>query len=163
MGWFGGDCIYSLNRKATPQSIRHDKSTTRARAGAGSLWGFMYVRGVWLPVVCPRVSAMVTNKIKIWLVRGYARDTPPPLHLLCKPDIFFLLFRLSVWLICEPLGRTGFPKEKTPAGRTNRGGNFANLWGAWGVIGFTPEGLGPMVASFFRFVNTFFTYFVIFW
>ena len=76
--------------------------------------GLAYVRGV-------KVSVMVTNKIKIWLVRGYARDTPPPRHLLCKPDIFFLLFRLSVWLICEPLGETGVPNEKTPTGGTSGG------------------------------------------
>jgi len=106
--------------------------------------------------------ATINDKIKKNLtVYGYARDTPPPLHMLCKPDIFFLLFRLSVWLICEPLGGTGVPNEKTPAGRTNRG-NFANLWGDRGDIGFTPAGLGPMVASFFRFVNPLFTFFVIF-
>ena len=60
-------------------------------------------------------------------MRGYARDTPPPLHLLCKPDIFFLLLRLSIWLICEPLGETRPPKEKPPAGRTNRGAIHVTL------------------------------------
>ena len=89
--------------------------------------GFVCVRGVWLPAAGGKVSAMLTNKIKIWLVRGYARDTPPPRHLLCKPDIFFLLFRLSIWLICEPLGETPPPNRKPPAGRTNRGAIHVTL------------------------------------
>ena len=154
--------------KGHPTANKHDKSITRGRAGAGSLWGFpmcsrglAYVRGV-------KVSAMLTNKIKIWLVRGYARVTPPPLHLLCKPDIFFLLFRLSIWLICEPLGRTPPPKEKPPAGRTSKGAIHVTLRTIGGnrgtgvCIGFTPAGLGPMVASFSAFVNTFFSFLVIF-
>ena len=61
------------------------------------------------------------------------------------------------------VGENRVPQRKNPRWANQQGGNFANLWGAWGDIGFTPEGLGPMVASFFRFVNTFFTYFVIFW
>jgi len=68
-------------------------------------------------------------------MRGYARDTPPPLHLLCKHDIFFLLFRLSIWLICEPLGEPGLPQRKNPRWANQQGGhscNFANHWGETG-------------------------------
>jgi len=75
-------------------------------------------------------------------VRGYARVTPPPLHLLCKPDIFFLLFRLSIWLICEPLGKNPPPKEKPPAGRTNRGTIHVTLRTFGGKPRGKPGGLG---------------------
>jgi hypothetical protein len=67
------------------------------------------------------------------------------------------------------IGEEPGPQTKNPPLGEPTGGhscNFANLWGenrgAWVCIGFTPAGLGPMVASFFAFVNTFFTFLVIF-
>ena len=61
------------------------------------------------------------GEIKIYLLDTHARDTPPPCQLLCKPDIFFLLLRLSIWLICEPLGETRPPKKNPPLGEPTGG------------------------------------------
>ena len=66
------------------------------------------------------------------------------------------------------IGEKPTPKQKTPRWANQQGGhscNFANHWGETGGlgmdIGFTPAGLGPMVASFSAFVNPFFYFFSI--
>ena len=158
MGWFVRVCIYSLNRKATPDINRHDKSASRARARAGVRRVSCMFAGFGYRLQGSRVSAMVSNKIKIWLVRGYARDTPPPRHLLCKPDIFFVLLGLSIQGI---LRTPRVPNRKAPP--ENQRGPFCEpLGGLQGTKGVYPGRTRSYSSVKFTICQQVFSFLVIF-
>jgi hypothetical protein len=73
----------------------------RVRA-CGILRGLVCVRGVGGGLDITGLQSLNEMLQKYLAVRGCARATPPPMHLLCKPDMFFCIFWLPIWFICKP-------------------------------------------------------------
>ena len=115
-GIMGEKHIY-LASKGHPLGYQNGKRLTCACVCACS-----YVFAGFGYVVC-RVFAGITHLLQVGQVKiycrvcGCARATPPPCHLLCKPDIFFVFFDYQYGLFANHWGSRGESgQKKTPLG-----------------------------------------------
>ena len=94
--------------------------------------------------------------IKKFVVRGYARATGDPRHLLCKPDIIFVFFRLAIRVILRTIGvpyrGSRVSGHKKPPPEDQQGGSLRTVRGTIreiekmeGSIGYTPGRLRAIV------------------
>ena len=112
----------------------------------------MWVAGTgcrgWLPGGVPDHLGEVTNRDKNRAVRAYARATGVPRHLLCNPDIFFVVLGYRYGIPANPLG--------TPALLTRALTKI--IWGlqrisrepiggAGGYMGVSPAGSTPVYSQ----------------
>jgi hypothetical protein len=89
-------------------------------------------------------------------VCGCARATPPPRHLLCKPDIIFVFLGYPYRYVCNLLGEAPTHPTKNPPDKPEGylAANPLGLYSGPGVYrGFTPGRVKTIVLLNFAFVN----------